>query len=150
MLITESISLDIDTIDNNLGDALRMLVNTLAQSIGSVVLIAIVLPWFMIAMSIISVVYWYMASYNRTSAREFKRLGEPTRSSKRTSEFEYISGAILRSSLYSHFSESLAGLSTIRAYGETERFLQENVHRVDVENRCVISSCRTPSVHHIW
>jgi ABC-type multidrug transport system fused ATPase/permease subunit len=126
VLITESVSLDIDTIDNTLGDALRMLVNTLAQIIGSVVLIAIVLPWFLIAMAIISVVYWYMAIFYRASARELKRLGESTRSSKRTSEFEYISDAILRSSLYSHFSESLAGLSTIRAYGETERFLQEN------------------------
>ena len=115
-----------------------MLVITLAQIIGSVVLIAIVLPWFLIALAIISVVYWYMAIFYRTSARELKRLGEPTRSPQRTSEFEYISDAILRSSLYSHFSESLAGLSTIRAYGETERFLQENFYRVDVENRCAI------------
>ena len=128
-----------------------MLVNTLAQIIGSVVLIAIVLPWFLIALAIISVVYWYMAIFYRTSARELKRLGEPTRSSKGTSEFECISDAILRSSLYSHFSESLAGLSTIRAYGETERFLQENYHRVDVENRYAISSYRhLLLVHQIW
>jgi len=53
-----------------------MLVNTLAQITGSVVLVAIVLPWFLIAMSIISVVYWYMAIFYRTSAREIKRLGE--------------------------------------------------------------------------
>lgn len=43
--------------------------------------------------------------------------------------------AVLRSSLYSHFSESLSGLATIRAYGETERFRLENQDRVDVENR---------------
>lgn len=114
---------------------MRMLANTVAQIFGSVILIAIVLPWFLVAMAIISVVYWFMAVFYGTSARELKRLGESTRSSRRTSEFEYIQDAILRSSLYSHFSESLAGLSTIRAYGETERFLQENVRRVDVENR---------------
>ena len=67
-----------------------MLANTLAQIIGSVILIAIVLPWFLIAMTIISVVYWYMAIFYRTSARELKRLGESTRSSKRTSESECI------------------------------------------------------------
>lgn len=43
--------------------------------------------------------------------------------------------AILRSSLYSHFSESLSGLATIRAYGEQKRFLEDNQKRVDVENR---------------
>jgi ABC-type multidrug transport system fused ATPase/permease subunit len=125
-----------------------MLVNTLAQIIGSVVLIAIVLPWFLIALAIISVVYWYMAIFYRTSARELKRLGESTRSSRLVSEFEYILDAILRSSLYSHFSESLAGLSTIRAYGETERFLKENFHRVDVENRYAISSCQSLLLVH--
>lgn len=52
-----------------------------------------------------------------------------------------IADSILRSSLYSHFSESLSGLATIRAYGETDRFLEENQKRVDIENRYVLSFC---------
>lgn len=47
--------------------------------------------------------------------------------------------AVLRSTLYSHFSESLSGLATIRAYGESERFKSENETRVNVENRFVVS-----------
>jgi hypothetical protein len=43
--------------------------------------------------------------------------------------------AILRSSLYSHFAESLAGLATIRAYGEEERFQLDNENRINIENR---------------
>ena len=43
--------------------------------------------------------------------------------------------AVLRSSLYSHFSESLSGLATIRAYGEVERFCTDNEKRVDTENK---------------
>ena len=43
--------------------------------------------------------------------------------------------AVLRSLLYSHFSESLTGLATIRAYGEVERFCADNENRVDIENR---------------
>jgi ABC-type multidrug transport system fused ATPase/permease subunit len=43
--------------------------------------------------------------------------------------------AILRSSLYSHFSESLSGLATIRAYGEVQRFERDNKDRMDIENR---------------
>ena len=90
VLITEPVSLDVDTIDNTLGDAMRMLANTIAQIFGSVVLIAIVLPWFLVAIAIISVVYWFMAVFYGTSARELKRLGESTRSSRRTFEFEHI------------------------------------------------------------
>ena len=44
--------------------------------------------------------------------------------------------ALLRSLLYTHFSESLSGLATIRAYGETRRFQKENEARMDIENRC--------------
>ena len=45
--------------------------------------------------------------------------------------------ALLRSTLYAHFSESLNGIPTIRAYGETTRFCAENAAKMDVENRCV-------------
>lgn len=109
---------DIDTIDNMLGDAMRMFMATLGNILGAIILIAIVLPWFLIAVAAVSVGYLWAAMFYRASARELKRLD-----------------AILRSSLYSHFSESLSGLATIRAYGETDRFLRENRKRVDIENR---------------
>ena len=55
--------------------------------------------------------------FYRSSAREVKRLD-----------------AVLRSSLYSHFSESLSGISTLRAYRVTDRFLRENYKRMDDED----------------
>ena len=59
--------------------------------------------------------------------------------------------AILRSSLYSHFSESLSGIATIRAYNEEGRFLKENRDRMDYENRAYWMTvtnqvCRFPSL----
>lgn len=45
------------------------------------------------------------------------------------------SDAVLRSSLYSHFSESLSGIGTIRAYAVSTRFIADNARRMDVENR---------------
>ncbi|KAI0768063.1 P-loop containing nucleoside triphosphate hydrolase protein [Trametes elegans] len=116
--IMNRFSKDVDTIDNTLGDAMRMFVATLANILGAIILIAIVLPWFLIAVAAVSVAYIWAAMFYRASARELKRLD-----------------ALLRSSLYSHFSESLSGLATIRAYGESERFLDENRKRVDIENR---------------
>lgn len=47
---------------------------------------------------------------------------------------------MLRGLLYSHFSESFNGLATIRAYGETKRFVKENSDYVDLENRAFLLS----------
>ncbi|KAJ8086007.1 hypothetical protein PM082_004826 [Marasmius tenuissimus] len=116
--IMNRFSKDIDTIDNLLGDAMRMLAATTSGIVGAIILISIVLPWFLIPVVVIMTIYVYAAYFYRSSAREFKRLD-----------------AILRSSLYAHFSESLSGLSTVRAYGESERFLKENETRIDIENR---------------
>ncbi|KAI0693122.1 ABC transporter [Cytidiella melzeri] len=116
--IMNRFSKDIDTVDNMLGDSLRMFFSTLSNILGTIIIIAILLPWFLIAVISIILVYIWAAFFYRASARELKRLD-----------------AILRSSLYSHFSESLSGLATIRAYGEQERFLKDNQKRVDIENR---------------
>ncbi|KDQ57208.1 hypothetical protein JAAARDRAFT_35814 [Jaapia argillacea MUCL 33604] len=117
--IMNRFSKDIDTIDNMLGDSLRMFMNTFSSIIGAIILISIILPYFLVAVFAILLLYAYFAFFYRASARELK----------------VSLDAILRSSLYSHFSESLSGLATIRAYGESRRFLKENEHRVDVENR---------------
>ena len=65
-------SKDIDTIDNMLGDAMRMFVATLANILGAIILIAIVLPWFLIAVGVVSVAYIWAAMFYRASARELK------------------------------------------------------------------------------
>ncbi|KAF8519129.1 ABC transporter [Hysterangium stoloniferum] len=116
--IMNRFSKDIDTVDNLLGDSFRFMCTTLASITGAIILIAIILPYFLVPVAVISVVYVYAALFYRSSARELKRLD-----------------AILRSAMYSHFSESLSGLATIRAYGESERFLLENERRTDHENR---------------
>ena len=64
--------LDIDTIDNLLGDAMRMLAATASGIIGAIILISIVLPWFLIPVAVIMSVYIYAAHFYRASSREFK------------------------------------------------------------------------------
>lgn len=82
---------DIDTIDNTLGgwilvisgthihltalmheDSLRMFMSTLANIVGAIILIAIVLPWFLIAVFALSACYLWAAFFYRASARELK------------------------------------------------------------------------------
>ncbi|GAA5855654.1 hypothetical protein JCM8547_001633 [Rhodosporidiobolus lusitaniae] len=116
--ILNRFSKDMDTTDNTLPDSFRMFVSTLAAVGGSVVLIAIVLPWFLLVVAGVLCLYAFAAQFYRQSARELKRLDN-----------------LLRSSLYAHFSETLSGLATVRAYGESEKFLKQNEAYIDLEDR---------------
>lgn len=112
---------DIDVVDNQLPDSLRMQVFTLISLVGSVVIITVFFHYFIAIIFAVSIGYWYFAQFYRTSAREVKRLD-----------------SMLRSLLYAHFSESLSGLATIRAYGETERFIRDNCYYMDLEDRAYL------------
>ncbi|KAG8995314.1 hypothetical protein FRB94_009286 [Tulasnella sp. JGI-2019a] len=111
---------DIDTIDNQLADSLRMTSLILASAFGSVIIITVLLHYFVLAVAVLLLGYWYFAAYYRESARELKRLD-----------------GSLRSLLYGHFSESLGGLTTIRAYGSVARFFRDNEYFMDLENRAL-------------
>jgi hypothetical protein len=63
---------DCDTIDSTLGEALRMFFATFANIIGAIILVAVILPWFLIAVVCILVMYVYFAAFYRASAREIK------------------------------------------------------------------------------
>jgi len=109
---------DVDGIDNRLNDSLRMVLATLAQIVASIVMIAIVYPIFLAPVAAIMLGIYFTSRFYRASARTIKRHDNT-----------------LRSFLYAWFSESLTGLSTIRAFGEQERFLKGTEKFVDIENR---------------
>lgn len=91
---------DVDTIDNTLNDSFRMALSTFGQVLGAVVIVAIVNQWFLIPLAVIAVFYARALKYYRSGARQVKQLDN-----------------LLRSALYAHFSESLSGITTIRACG---------------------------------
>ncbi|CAI2164333.1 9655_t:CDS:10 [Funneliformis geosporum] len=116
--IINRFSKDIDTCDNLLSDTYRMFLSTLTSVIGTFILISIIFVYFLIPLVPLLALYYFVAIYYRSTNRELKRLD-----------------SVLRSSLYAHFSESLTGLPTIRAYREQDRFLRTNEQFVDIENR---------------
>src|SRR3954470_14385211 len=67
--------------------------------------------------------YYYIQRYYLRTSRELKRLD-----------------SISRSPIYAHFQESLSGMSTIRAYGQQNRFELENEWRVDANLRAYFPS----------
>ncbi|KAL6299258.1 P-loop containing nucleoside triphosphate hydrolase protein [Sparassis latifolia] len=112
---------DIENIDNQLPVSMRLLVLTIANVIGSVLIIAVLEYYFVIAAGAIACMYSYFANFYQASATEIKRID-----------------AMLRSILYAHFAESLSGLPTIRSYGEIRRFLCDNEYYIDLEDRAAI------------
>jgi ABC-type multidrug transport system fused ATPase/permease subunit len=113
-----------------------LFLNASSSAIGAIILISTILPRFLFAVGIVTALYVMATAYYRASARETKVresiiLGFDVFTERRPQRLD----AILQSSLYSHFSESLSGIATIRAYREEGRFLKENRDRVDIQNR---------------
>ncbi|KAI8915218.1 P-loop containing nucleoside triphosphate hydrolase protein [Powellomyces hirtus] len=108
---------DIDSVDQRLwGDILTMCISV-SQIVGAIVLLAIVSPYMLIAFVPVVTLYFYVLQYYRATFRELKRLD-----------------SVLRSPLYAQVSESLTGISTIRAYKAEDRFIQRQRALIDVSN----------------
>ncbi|KAF9352484.1 hypothetical protein BGX26_009716 [Mortierella sp. AD094] len=116
--IINRFSKDVDACDNLLSESYRMFTGTASMVISTFILISVIFPYFLIPLVPMLIFYYYAAIYYRSSSREIKRID-----------------SILRSSLYAHFSETLSGLATIRAYREQERFIERNAYFIDLENR---------------
>ena len=105
---------DQDTIDNTLMDAFRMFLNTLFSTIATFLLIIVATPLFIAPLVPALVVYYVVLSIYRANSRELKRID-----------------SIARSPLFALLGETLAGLPTIRAYGEVGRFVTETNTRIE-------------------
>ena len=116
--IINRFSKDQDVIDSLLMDTLRMMVFMSLMITATFIMIAVVTPFFLVALAPIMVVYYAVQKKYRETSRELKRLE-----------------SISRSPLFSHFSETLTGLATIRAYRAQETFTAANVDRVNGNNR---------------
>eukprot|EP01071_Lankesteria_metandrocarpae_P009506 Lankesteria_metandrocarpae@DN5209_c0_g1_i6.p1 len=111
-------SRDLDLMDSQLLITLCFLLNGVLDFLSAVVCIVIALPWFLIPLPFLGTIYVFLCNFYRKSLRELKRLE-----------------AVTRSPIYSHFQETLFGLSSIRAYQACPRFLLEAECLVDRNNR---------------
>ncbi|KAL3417771.1 ABC transporter family protein [Phlyctema vagabunda] len=115
--IVNRFSKDVDVMDNFLSEAIRMYLFTLVQILSIFVLIVVYFPEFLAALVPLCCLYYFVASYYRASAREIKR-----------------NEAVLRSDVFSKFSEGLSGTATIRAYGMQDLYetkINESIDTMD-------------------
>lgn len=115
--ITNRFAKDVDIMDNNLTDAMRMYFLTLAMITSVFILIIVYFHYFAIALGPLFIMFLFSASYYRSSAREIKR-----------------HESVLRSEVFARFGEGVSGTASIRAYGLQDYFNKGIQKAVDQMN----------------
>eukprot|EP00741_Cyanophora_paradoxa_P003785 tig00000718_g3679.t1 len=116
--ITNRFSADQDKIDQSISGSMSMYINTVFTVASSLMVIIVVSPWFILPMVPLAFLYRGIQRYYIASSRELKRLD-----------------SVSRSPIYAHFSETLSGLATVRAFKVQQRFEAENERRLDESQR---------------
>lgn len=116
--ILSRFSRDVSALDELLPLTFHQAVNTVSYLILTYAFIGFLLPPFIgVAVPIILLYVGVMMYFQRTIV-ELKRLD-----------------SISKSPIYAHFSETLGGLSTLRAYGKQETFRKTSIEKVDLNQR---------------
>lgn len=116
-------STDVWSMDDTLPFVLNILLAQGAALAGTLVVTAYGLPWITLLLLPLGFGYNSLQQYYRWTSRELKRLGSVT-----------------LSPVYSHLSETLAGLPVIRSLGAVTRFCQENLHKVSLNQQAVFAA----------
>ncbi|CAG8532113.1 5269_t:CDS:10, partial [Dentiscutata heterogama] len=107
--ILNRFSKDFETIDSTLaGELSWFLVNALMM-LGTLVVVTVITK---------GIIYTIVGVLYSKASRELKRMD-----------------SVSRSPLYSHFTETLIGITTIRAFGASKRFMQEMLIKIDNNSR---------------
>ncbi|KAJ3031489.1 UNVERIFIED_CONTAM: hypothetical protein HDU68_003429 [Siphonaria sp. JEL0065] len=115
--ILNRFSRDVDAIDNQLSFSFRQLISQVAITLSTFIVMCSALPWFTGAVIPALVIYYFISTVYRNTARELKRLDSTS-----------------KSPLYANFGETLIGIATIRAYNDQHRFMVRNDEITDNNN----------------
>ena len=112
--ILNRFSRDIETIDNILPSLIRSWINTIFSVVSTIVVISYSTPIFLVVIIPLGILYYFIQRFYIPTSRQLKRIESTT-----------------RSPIYVHFSETVAGVSTIRAFGAQQKFELHSEELVD-------------------
>ncbi len=112
------------TVDDSLPFILNILLAQSAALVGTAAILVLASPWTILALIIVSPLYHRLQAFYRASSRELKRLD-----------------SVARSPLLAHFSETMDGAVTVRAFGAADRFRARSRALVDGNQRVAFYSC---------
>lgn len=119
--ITNRMSKDVNMLDNMTMMIMQMMCKFALGLLGTLIIIGINTTYVLVPFIPIITIFIGVQNYFRATSVQLKRLD-----------------AVSRSPLYAHFTESLNGLSTIRAYLAQGRMSFENAHKLDENQRVFI------------
>ncbi|NWS84495.1 MRP2 protein, partial [Toxostoma redivivum] len=113
---------DIFTVDETIPMSFRSWLSCFMGIISTLIVICLATPFFAVVIVPLSIFYYFVLRFYIATSRQLRRLDSVT-----------------RSPIYSHFGETVSGLSVIRAYGHQERFLKQNEITMDINQKSVYS-----------
>lgn len=117
---------DTDSLDNEIGEQMRLFVFPMALIIGIIVLCTCYLPYFAVAIPFLGFAFVFLANFYQGSSREIKRLE-----------------ATQRSLVYNNFNETLTGMSTIKSFKAEDDFIRKNDYFINRMNEAYYLSIAT-------
>ncbi|PVD27025.1 hypothetical protein C0Q70_12175 [Pomacea canaliculata] len=117
--IVNRFSRDVDTLDMELTFTLRQTMISSGNMLTTIILISYSTPVFLAVVVPLGILYRLAQLYYIRTSRQLRRLESTT-----------------RSPVYTHFTETIQGASSVRAYGAVGRFIKESQNRVDKNLVC--------------
>ncbi|XP_054154954.1 ATP-binding cassette sub-family C member 2-like [Oppia nitens] len=118
--IMNRFSRDLDVLDGQIFETVFIFIYEFLLLFGGLINISVVTPLFLAPLVVVIVLYVFFQIFYINTSRQLKRLESTT-----------------RSRIISHFEESVNGLSSVRAYQCSERFIREIEYRLDTNQKCL-------------
>uniref|UniRef100_G3T738 Multidrug resistance-associated protein 1 n=1 Tax=Loxodonta africana TaxID=9785 RepID=G3T738_LOXAF len=116
-------SKELDTVDSMIPQVIKMFMGSLFSVVGACIIILLATPIAAVIIPPLGLIYFFVQRFYVASSRQLKRLE-----------------SVSRSPVYSHFSETLLGVSVIRAFEEQERFIRQSDLKVDENQKAYYPS----------
>uniref|UniRef100_G1TVN1 Multidrug resistance-associated protein 1 n=1 Tax=Oryctolagus cuniculus TaxID=9986 RepID=G1TVN1_RABIT len=116
-------SKELDTVDSMIPQVIKMFMGSLFSVVGACIIVLLATPIAAVIIPPLGLVYFFVQRFYVASSRQLKRLE-----------------SVSRSPVYSHFNETLLGVSVIRAFEEQERFIRQSDLKVDENQKAYYPS----------
>ena len=116
--IMNRFSKDLQSIDQDVSIVASGMLQGLFSLTATVIVISVITPGFLIVGIFLTGVYFCIAMFYVRSSRDLKRIE-----------------SVQKAPLFQQFGETLSGITTIRAYGDEQRFIRDNYTRINIHNR---------------